>query len=121
MNDFDLESRLRELGAPERSDEYWDDFPSRIRAQLRRRQPMLEPRREGFSSLAWPLRWIGFATTAALIFVCVQLHPLRALSAAVKGDGHYVQSHLSRLDASLHRLMTDTVNMTNTVSEANLN
>ena len=36
MNDFDLEAKLKRVLVPERSEEYWSDFPSRIRVQLRR-------------------------------------------------------------------------------------
>lgn len=34
MNDHQLEARLRMLPVPERTEDYWDAFPSRVRLQL---------------------------------------------------------------------------------------
>jgi hypothetical protein len=42
MSDLNLETKLRSVRVPERTDEYWDDFPSRVRMQLPR--PIREER-----------------------------------------------------------------------------
>ena len=39
MNLADLEARLKSVRVPERTEEYWNDFPARVRGQLRRRTP----------------------------------------------------------------------------------
>ena len=69
MNDFELESKLKSVRVPERPEEYWDDFPSRVRVQLPRE------RREFAPQSAWRprLAWVGgLALAVALVFVCVQ-------------------------------------------------
>jgi hypothetical protein len=35
MNDFDLESKLRNARVPTRGEDYWEAFPQRVRAKLR--------------------------------------------------------------------------------------
>ncbi len=108
MNDFDLESKLKGIRVPERPDEYWEDFPSRIRVQLRRER--LECSRAG----AWRLRlaWTGgFALAAALVFVCIEYHPLQTMSRAIAKQERHVHMHLARLDTGLHKLMLNTDGM----------
>ena len=39
MNNFDLDAKLKSLRVPERTEEYWNDFPSQVRVQLRRAAP----------------------------------------------------------------------------------
>jgi len=52
MNDLDLESKLRSVRVPERPDEYWDDFPSRFRVQLRReRRGDIRAQRTGLTTV----------------------------------------------------------------------
>src|ERR1035441_2235736 len=53
MNDFDLESKLKSVPVPERTDEYWYDFPSRVRVQLRRERDQSVPVRAWRPQLAW--------------------------------------------------------------------
>lgn len=51
MNDFELESKLKAVQVPERPADYWEEFPSSVRMQLRRK---LEVRRERpLPNLAW--------------------------------------------------------------------
>ena len=42
MNDFELKSKLKNVPVPERTEGYWDDFPARVRSQLRRPTPPAE-------------------------------------------------------------------------------
>ena len=53
MNDFDLEANLRALSAPERGDDYWQDFPRQVTGALRAR-PLRRPARSSWlPQLAW--------------------------------------------------------------------
>ena len=116
MNDFELESKLKSVRVPERPDEYWDDFPSRVRVQLPRE------RREFAPQSAWRPRpaWAGsFALAAALVFVCVEFHPLQSVSLAIAKQQRQVHAQLARLDAGLHALMLNTDGMGYLLTEAN--
>jgi hypothetical protein len=80
MNDFELEASLKSVHPPERSEEYWDDFPARIRVQLRHAPSELKPRS------TWPTRfqWAGaFALALALMCVGERFHPLETASKAI--------------------------------------
>ena len=53
MNDFDLDAKLKSLCVPERTEEYWNDFPAQVRGQLHRAFPELPPQSTGGWQLAW--------------------------------------------------------------------
>jgi hypothetical protein len=116
MKDFDLESRLHSVRVPERPDEYWADFPARIRVQLRRGRPEVAPRRSWRPQLAWTG---GFGLAVALLFVCLECHPLQTLSLAIAEQERHFHVQLARLDAGLHRLMLNTDGMGYLLAEAN--
>jgi hypothetical protein len=116
MNDFDLEAKLKRVLVPERSEEYWSDFPSRIRVQLRRQPIASAPRRTWRS----PLVWAGnFALTAALVLICLQCHPIQAAAAAITQREKYFHGQLARLDTGLHRLILNTDGMGYLLADAN--
>ena len=115
MNDFELESKLKSVRVPERPDEYWNDFPSRVRVQLRRERHEFAPRRAWHPRLAWAG---GFALAVALVFVCVQFHPLHTVSLAIATQQRHFHAQLARLDAGLHKLMLITDGMGYLLTEA---
>ena len=116
MNDFDLESKLKSARVPERPDEYWDDFPSRVRVQLRRERPEFTPRSLWRPRLAWAG---GFALALALVLVGIKFHPVQTVSAALAKQQRQFQAELARLDKGLHRLMLNTDGMGYLLAEAN--
>ena len=65
MNDSELISRLKDVRPPERSTEYWDDFPSRVRVQLRPVSAMRKGETRFFPRLAW---------VGGLAFACLVLN-----------------------------------------------
>ena len=98
MNDFELESKLKSIRAPERTPEYWEDFPSRVRSQLRpvfveRRQKAFVPR----------LAWGGAIALAGLVFA-LAFWP--AFQAALKNE-RAVRRELAQLPKHLRVLMAD--------------
>jgi len=116
MNDHDLTARLKSVPVPERSEEYWNDFPARVRRQLPRRPTAVAPRR----SWRAPLVWSGdFALVAALVFICLQYHPVQAAAAAITRQDRCFHEQLARLDAGLHRLILNTDGMGYLLAEAN--
>jgi hypothetical protein len=108
MNDFELVSKLKSVRLPERPEEYWNDFPSRVRVQLPR------VRREFMPQSAWHPRFAwagGLALAMALVFVSVQFHPLRTMSLAITKQQRQFHVQLARLDIGLHKLMLNTDGM----------
>lgn len=116
MNDFELKSALRRVPVPERTEEYWDDFPSRIRLQLRRSRTEMIPVRAGHPG--WSLA-TGLALALVLVFVCVEFQPLPAASAAITRHERQFHTQLAKLDAGLHKLMFNPHGMGYLLAEAN--
>jgi hypothetical protein len=107
---------LVSVPVPERPDEYWHDFPSRIRVQLPRPRPEPAPRRTWRFRPAWAF---DFALAAVLILICLQYHPLRNAAQSLTQDERNFHSQLARLDAGLHKLMLNTDGMGYLLVEAN--
>jgi hypothetical protein len=68
MNDFELASKLKRVPLPERSPDYWENFPSQVRANLRHAPIELAPRNLLLSQLAW---CGGFALACALFVLAL--------------------------------------------------
>lgn len=79
MNDFDLDSKLKSVPLPERSQDYWDNFPAQVRWQLRRTAPQPEAC-ESWPRFAWGMG-IGLACLVTGLFMLGQ--PWKAASSAV--------------------------------------
>ena len=116
MNDFELESKLKSVRVPERSDEYWSDFSSRVRVQLPREHREFEPQSVWRPRFAWAG---GLALTAVLIFLCIQFRPLQAASATIARHEQHFRTQLARLDDGLHVLMLDQHGMSYLVADKN--
>jgi hypothetical protein len=116
MNDFELESKLKNVPMPERTESYWENFPAQVRANLRR--AAMKPVAESFwlPRLAWSG---GFALAVALVFVCLQFHPLQTASAAMAKQERHFHMQLAQLDTGLHTLMLNTHGMGYLLGEAN--
>ena len=116
MNDSDLDSKLKGVPLPEWAEDYWNHFPAQVRLNLRR--AAIKPVAENF----WlpRLTWSGgFALAVALVFVCIQFHPLQTASAAVNKRERQFHAQLAQLDAGLHTLMLNTDGMGYLLAEAN--
>ena len=116
MTDLDLITRLRSVPVPERTDEYWADFPARVRVQLRRERPDEAPRGVWRPRLAWS---VGSALAAALVFACVAFHVPQAVSHSIASQQRHFNAQLARLDNGLHRLMLNTDGMAYLLAEPN--
>lgn len=96
MNDFDLESKLKSVRVPERSEDYWENFPSRVRQDLRR---PLARRREMFLP-QWA--WAGGLAFGCL-FLCLTLAPVHF---ALKNE-KAIRRDLAELPHHLRVFMAD--------------
>lgn len=108
MNDIELESKLKSVRVPERTEEYWNDFPSRVRVQLPRERREFAPQSAWRPRLAWAG---GLALAVTLVVVCIQFHPLRTMSLAITKQQQQFHAQLARLDTGLHKLMLNTDGM----------
>jgi hypothetical protein len=109
MNDFELESKLRSVRAPEKTDEYWQDFPVQVRSQLRRPPAVERAQTRWMPQWAWSS---GLAT--ACVILCLSLWP--AFQTVVKGE-RTLQRDAARFPHQLHLLMADEHGMQYLVSE----
>lgn len=116
MNDFDLESKLKDVPVPERPDAYWNDFPLRVRGQLRRMRDEFTPANPRQRRLAWAG---ACALAVALVFTGVRFHPLQTASFAISNQQRHFHAEWAQLDAGLHALVQDQHGMSYLVAERN--
>jgi len=109
MNDFDLEMKLRSILVPERTDEYWTDFPSRVRMHLAR-GPGKQAGRQG------SLRW-GWTGGLALACALLLLSFAPVFHAVFKND-RLLCREAQRLSQGMHVLMADQHGMKNLVIDS---
>jgi hypothetical protein len=109
MSDFELESKLRSVRVPEKTDEYWQDFPAQVRSQLRRPPVAERARTRWMPQWAWSS---GLAT--ACVILVLSLWP--AFQTVVKSE-RTLQRDAARFPHQLHLLMADEHGMQYLVSE----
>lgn len=99
MNDRELEAMLNVVRIPERSEEYWSDFPSRVRLHLGRLAAMERP----YKSRATHRRWNGGMAFACALSVAL-LVPL--FNAALKGE-RMLQRDAEQFPRNMQLFMAD--------------
>ena len=104
MNDFELESMLKNSPVPERTERYWSHFPVKTRCQLRHRQAPPPPFEDCPRRMAW-----SFALGAVcLVTVALGLRqPLEAFSIAVMQKETTLCHHINGFPKHLESMMTD--------------
>lgn len=110
MNNFALEAKLKAIPVPERSEEYWDDFPSRVRMQLSRLarlEPARCPRRA-------PWQWNG-GLALACVLLCLSLLPV--FHAALK-DERLMRREATQLPHKMFVFMADEHGMQNLITDS---
>jgi hypothetical protein len=109
MSDFELESKLRSVRVPEKTDEYWENFPGRVRSQLRRPAAVDRGQTRWMPQWAWSS---GLAT--ACVVLVLSLWP--AFQTIVK-DERVLQRDAAQFPHQLHLLLADEHGMQYLVSE----
>jgi hypothetical protein len=104
MTDFELESKLKGVPLPERSEDYWENFPPQVRWRLHRTASKLELRESWFPRFAWRMG-VGFACLVIGLLVLNQ--PLKAASCAVFKNEKIIRQQLAELPSHLRVLMAD--------------
>ena len=104
MNDSELQQKLKALPVPERTEEYWNDFPESVSRQLRKPVVRVEVDERWRTRFAWQ-----FAASAACLFVGLLAlnQPLRAASSAVVQQEIALRHELNALPKHLRILMAD--------------
>ena len=97
MNDRELNSILKSVRVPDRAPDYWDDFPGRVRVQLRPGVTV------GRRAALWPrLAWAGGLAFAGL-FLFMTLWPVHL---ALKNQKMF-RHELAELPKQLKTFMAD--------------
>jgi hypothetical protein len=109
MNDFELESKLKAIRVPAREDEYWEDFPRRVRSQLGRTVYA----RPAQTRLIPQWAWNSGLALACVVFTLL----LWPVFHAALLDERALQRDAARLPKQLHLLMADEHGMQYLVAE----
>jgi len=104
MKDFDLEATLKSVPLPERSADYWENFPAQVRWQMRRAAPKHEVRESWRAGFAWG---IGVSLACLVLGTLVLNQPLREASGAIIQQEKYVRQHLASIPSQLRVLMAN--------------
>jgi hypothetical protein len=104
MNDFDLDAQLKSVPLPERPEEYWNDFPARVRWQLPRTAPQPEAGESWLPRFAWSF---GTGLACLLVGLLVLNQPLKMFSRAIFQKEQFVRHQLAALPDHLRVLMAD--------------
>ncbi len=116
MNNSELENKLKSVRVPERSEDYWEDFPTQVRLNLQR-----AAQKEVYETTAFPrFFWAGgLALALALFFVSWQFHPLQTMSVAIHQKEQHLHLMFAQLNTNIHTLMLNTHGMGYLVNEVN--
>ena len=104
MNDFELESKLKNIPLPERPESYWENFPARVRAQLRRPASVARLDETRLPQFAWRL---GVSFACLVIGLLALGQPLKAASRAIFQNERIIRRQVAELPAHLRILMAD--------------
>jgi hypothetical protein len=104
MNDFELQSKLKSVPLPERSEDYWENFPAQMRWRLRRIAPKQEMSESWFRQFAWRTG-VGFACLVVGLLVLNQ--PLQAAASSILKSEKNIRQQLAELPVHLRILMAD--------------
>ncbi|HVU07251.1 MAG TPA: hypothetical protein VHG89_01765 [Verrucomicrobiae bacterium] len=99
MNDFELESKLKSVRVPARTDAYWENFPSQVRAHLPRANAGFAPQNSWLPQFTWR---VGFALACAIF--ALTLWP--SFNVFLKNE-RMLRRELAELPAHLRVLMAD--------------
>ena len=116
MNDHELESRLKSVRLPERTEDYWDDFPARVRVQLRREEPVLAPRPAGWRRFKLAG---GLALALAVMWLDERYHPLHSASDMITRQAQTLRTEAARLQKGLSLVAFNPDGMAYLLGEAN--
>lgn len=115
MNDFDLKSKIRSIQAPERSGEYWEEFPERVLAQAR--VPSVRRDETGQLSRMFILGMRYAFASLAVIFCLWQSGMPRTLSHVLRQDEMQLRHEVHQFHRNLGLFMQDEHGLHNLIED----
>jgi hypothetical protein len=104
MNDFELETKLKSVRLPERSEDYWEHFPAQVRTNLRR--AAMRPAAENL--------WLPRCACAGALAVILILgawfahcQPAQTVAVALSKNENQFRRQFAQFETKLHVLMRD--------------
>lgn len=106
MNDFELESKLKAIHLPTQSEDYWESFPSQVRAKLRQNRANWELRSIWLPRLAWA-GGIAYACLIIGLSVWCERYPRQNPLYSLSQNGRAIRKELAQLPGHLRVFMQD--------------
>lgn len=116
MNDFELKSKLKSVPVPERAEEYWENFPTQVRVNLRRAQPATELPERWPPPFAWKF---GVSVVGFALALVVFNEPLKDASKAVFQQERTFRQQIIAFHKNLQVMMTDEHGLHYLIAEKN--
>lgn len=115
MNDADLQSQIKAIRAPERSEEYWESFPERV-LRASRAPAVAQPEPRSFvPGFLWGFRLA--LTCAALAFCLWESNVPKVVTRALRKDEKQLRESVQRFDRNLASFMRDEHGLHNLVAD----
>lgn len=106
MDDFDLETKLKSVPVPARTEAYWENFPARVRAKLRPDRADWAPRNIWLPRLAWA-GGIAYACLIIGLSVWCERYPRQNPFYSLFQNGRAIRKELAQLPGHLRVFMQD--------------
>jgi hypothetical protein len=106
MNDFELESKLKTVRLPARTEDYWEYFPAQVRAKLRPRRADWTPRNVWSPRLAWAAG-IAYACLLLSLSVWCERHPRQNPFYSMFQNERAIRKELAQFPGHLRVFMQD--------------
>jgi len=104
MNNFDLETTLKSVPLPERTEDYWENFPAGMRSHLRRTAPKRTVGESRLPQFAWRM---GAGLACLIMGLLVLGQPLKAASSAIFNKERIIRQQLAKWPKHLRTFMAD--------------
>jgi hypothetical protein len=106
MNDFELESKLKAIRLPARTEDYWENFPAQVRAKLRPGRADWAPRNNSSPWLAWA-GGLAYACLLISLSVWCERHPRQNPVYALFQNERAIRKELAQFPGHLRVFMQD--------------
>jgi hypothetical protein len=106
MNNFDLETKLKGVPVPERTEDYWENFPVQVRHNLRRAPVEFRPHSVWLPRLTWA-GGVAFVCLVISLAAWCDRHPHKNPFYTLFQHERVFRQELAQLPNHLRVLMQD--------------